>query len=1005
MNPVTITAPEGQSWTQGVYEVWHLRGGCRIAQGQAEAKSDEMLLWIERQDVQSQEPDKIIAYLEGAAEVYMPRAAAADGTAGQPANSRDTLRDRAWVGRFYTFEPIKVQVGKVAPADAPKSDIYRRAMLAHIGQPEKVRPAQFQPPVGAAPLAPPAAPLPGPIGPEAIPPGAPVAVPTPGQRRIFAQPRSPGVRVQAKSFPSADGREQIVVVDSGVNIVITGLDQLGTVEIATDRLVLWTTSLDQLDLSGQGGQRQDTPLELYLEGNIVFRQGERVVYAKSMYYNVAAERGTVLQAEMLTPAPGYRGLVRLKADVIEQLNRQQFVAGGAAVTTSRLGVPRYWFQSERIEIEDVQRPLVNPFNGQVQIDPQSGNVAIDHQVLATSRNNFVYFGGAPVFYWPTIATDLTEPGIYLQNIRLKNDSIFGTAIYADWDLYQLLGMRDHIQGTTWELSTDYLSERGFALGTDFDYDRVDAFGFPAPARGTVDAWGIYDTGLDTLGRDRNGITFPDPWRGRLLWRHQQEFASGMKFNGELGLISDKNFLEQYFETEWDQLKDQTTGLQLTQPIGNLSWSIEADARLNDFFTQTEWLPRADLFWLGQPLGGFVFHSHSHVGYAKIRTAEPSPDPADPSVPLDWETDSGGVPYAEREGIRAGTRNEIDYPIDVGPFKFVPYALGDVTTWGEDVDGDSYTRFYGQAGLRGSIPWWSVDPTVRSELWNLNGMAHKVVLDADIFYADASRNLGDLPLYDPVDDDSQEAFRRRFFIPDGTFFGVPAGTFARFDERFYAVRTGMQGAVVPGSIEIAEDLMMAKLGLKQRWQTKRGPAGAERIIDWITLDVEGSLFGDAGRDNFGAVLGQLQYDFTWHIGDRVTLISDGYTDFFDEALRTIQAGIILGRPEQGDFYLGFRSIEGPISANVLTAAFNYRLSEKWIASLGTSVDFSSTGNIGQRVAITRVGESFLATLGFNVDSGRENVGVTFLLEPRFLGHSRRARLGGVYIPPAGVRGLE
>ena len=44
-----------------------------------------------------------------------------------------------------------------------------------------------------------------------------------------------------------------------------------------------------------------TPLEIYMEGNIVFRQGERVIYADRMYYNVPNETGTILNAEMLTP--------------------------------------------------------------------------------------------------------------------------------------------------------------------------------------------------------------------------------------------------------------------------------------------------------------------------------------------------------------------------------------------------------------------------------------------------------------------------------------------------------------------------------------------------------------------------------------------------------------------------------------------------------------------------------------------------------------------------------
>src|SRR5690606_33371176 len=130
------------------------------------------------------------------------------------------------------------------------------------------------------------------------------------------------------------------------------------------------------------------PLEFYMEGNIVFRQGDRVIYADRMYYNVAQEYGVVLNAEVLTPVPEYQGLLRLKADVLQQLDRQHFQAFGAAITSSRMGVPRYWLQSQQVTFADNQRTLIDPFTGEPAIDPATGQPAIEHDMLATSRNNF-----------------------------------------------------------------------------------------------------------------------------------------------------------------------------------------------------------------------------------------------------------------------------------------------------------------------------------------------------------------------------------------------------------------------------------------------------------------------------------------------------------------------------------------------------------------------------------------------------------------------------------------
>ncbi len=153
-----------------------------------------------------------------------------------------------------------------------------------------------------------------------------------------------------------------------------------------------------------------------MEGNIAFRQGDRLIYADRMYYNATYEYGVVLAAEVFTPVPDYQGIVRLKADVLQQMNRQFFQAYGAAITTSQMGVPKYWFQAEQIGFQDTQVPRINALTGQLELDPRTNEAAVDHSMLATSYNNFLYIGGLPVFYWPAMATDLRKPSYYLERL-------------------------------------------------------------------------------------------------------------------------------------------------------------------------------------------------------------------------------------------------------------------------------------------------------------------------------------------------------------------------------------------------------------------------------------------------------------------------------------------------------------------------------------------------------------------------------------------------------------
>jgi len=978
---IRVTAQRGFRWTEGSYRVWWLSGACRLEQGDFQAEADEAVLWVEEPAVESLSPAKVLCYLEGHVQVDFNRPGPVHQVSHRAAQS---LIDTTWRGRLLTTANVEV----VAAVQVQRPDPLPAVVLRSWP--------------GAAPAAQTAS------AQETLPPSAPGA----SSQRVRILPRGGG-NLQFDTFHNPQRNETIFVVTQGVSVIIEGtvlqnvpnlgtLD-LGRIEFEADNLVAWTSYLPSLNLPGgtpaePGGKLP--PLEFYMEGNIVFRQGKRVIYADRMYYNVPAERGLVLRAEILTPVKNYEGLMRLKADVLQQLDRHNFAAYGAAVTSSRIGYPRYWVQSEQVTLRDEQRPVTDPFTGIPQVDPVTGEVEVDHALLATSRANFLYLGGVPVFGWPFLATDLRKPTFFIDNLRLKNDSVFGTQVLVDLDAYQLFGIRQPWEGTDWTISTDVLSERGPALGTRFQYERLPLFPQSSPATGLFDAWGIFDGGLDNLGFDRRALVPEEDFRGRILWRHRQQLPYDLQLTGELGLISDRNFLEQYFESEWDQAKDQVTGVELKQLRGHHAWSVAADVRLNDFFTQTEWLPRLDHFLYGTALLGerLTWNAHTSVGYAHLRPAVPPKNPIDAAKfdPLAWEVD--------REGLRAVTRQELSWPLQLGPVKVVPYMLGEVGFWGETLDGNERTRLYGQTGIRAAVPISRIDPSVSSPLWNLNGLAHKITLEADVFYADANQDVTEFPLYDPLDDDAIEFFRRRFFFD--TFGGLPGGDVPmKFDERFFAVRNNLGGWVTSPSMEIAEDLVAGRVAVRQRWQTKRGLAGRERIIDWIIFDVEGTIFPDPNRDNFGEPVGLLHYDFRWHVGDRVALLSDGFADTFADGLRTVSAGTLWSRPGVGQLYIGYRSIEGPISSNIVSGSVAYRMSEKWILTAGTTFDFGPTGNIGQTFALTRIGESALVRLGLNIDNSRNNVGVVFGIEPRFLPRSRLGYIGGVHIPPAGAEGLE
>ena len=985
---ITIHATQAARWTEGSYDVWHLTGGVRIEQGATRAAAHEAVVWIEQDPGPAPPADDAdgapVPPLRGllvrmAGDVRVESGDMAGGS---------TIRGPQWTGRFWTHRDPTLAFGSIVPA-AGAPAVYQRPsdrvvetvpVDAGAGDVTLAQYSEF-----GAPAPPQVAAVPG--------------------RRLRAFPRS-SVPLAIRWFPSPAGGEWVAVITSGVNLVVDGVDPAGPLDISADRLVIWTRGGGQPDLEGTAAQAANVPLELYMEGNVVFRQGQRVVEAVSMFYDVPRSSGVITGATVLTPVDNYSGLVRLRADVLRQVDRSRFVAGRTGLTSSRLGVPTWEFRSREMEFTDEQVPLAGP-DGRPAADPLSGEPALEHRQFIVSRGNTVTLGGVPVLWWPVLATDARKPTFYVNNVQLRNDRVMGTQVLTSFDLFQIFGWRQPPDGVDWDLNLDYLSYRGLGFGTALLYNRPDFLNLGTPANGVLDAWFINDHGIDNLGLYRRDFTYPNDFRGRSFWRHRQDLGGGWQARGAAGWISDMNFLEEYYEAEWEEGYEQRTWLDLRRPVDNRELRLLTSVRVDPFFTQSEWWPRLDHYTMGQPLLRDALSWYEHSGVSYVRQALPQTPTTGQGLDY-WTT----LPYeADVIGERLATRHEIDLPFQAGPVKLVPYALGELAHWGQDLSQSPLDRAYGQVGIRTSLPLWTADNSVESQLWNVHGIAHKVVFEAEYAYADSTQDMNQLPLYDQIDDDTINQYRRNIPywdygaipgqttpLPPGVVFG-PDG---KYDPRSYAVRRGL-ASWVTGPTEIANDLSVFRLAARQRWQTKRGPAGNRRIIDWITLDIDGEVFPVTDQ-NFGQPLGLWQYDFRWHVGDRTTVLSSADVDFFTGGQQLYTVGALLNRTPRGSFYIGFNEFGGPIQASVLTGSYTYRMSPKWASSFGTALNLRGL-NIGQNFQLVRIGESFLMTFGFNVDYSRNNVGVTFNLEPRFLSRTQFASRTGLDVPMAGAYGLE
>ena len=175
---------------------------------------------------------------------------------------------------------------------------------------------------------------------------------------------------------------------------------------------------------------------------------------------------------------------------------------------------------------------------------------------------------------------------------------------------------------------------------------------------------------------------------------------------------------------------------------------------------------------------------------------------------------------------------------------------------------------------------------------------------------------------------------------------------------------------------------------------------------MTLDATSTFFPDSARDNFSTPWGQTMYNYQWYLGDRTSIVSQGWFEFFKlvgstplaypfssdprvqmtgynpNGLNIITSGVSISRPPRSNIFLGYTIIDsGPIKTSALNASISYWLSPKWYGTLSESYDFGDGVNLGTMFSFTRIGADYLTTFGFTWDPQRNQFQLGLQLTPR------------------------
>jgi len=867
--------------------------------------------------------------------------------------------------------------------------------------PPGVFPAPTSPdiyPVPAVPLVPPPAPVaPAVPAPQAAGPPPAKTTPPPGNappRQIMLRPRY-SREIQWET--NLVNGENETVINTGIILTITNVDDKnGILDVEADRLVLWTRGNTTQEMvnnmrSPQGQQVRD--VQFYLAGNVEIRsrQGkdERVLRASEVYYDVSRSVAVALTADLEVKQPLLSDPLHVKAQELDQLNAKVSHVIHAEVFSSKLpsdpGVKVVVADGDLEEKEVLKKSI---FGRQV-ISRATGEPEKVTQDIFTGRNAVIDLEIAsdfyvPIFYWPWLRVDVRDPLGPLQSIGFNYNRIFGFEFLTTFDVFDLLGV-DRQPGTRWRMNVDYLTARGPALGMQYDATSKELWGIPGVYTTSINAYGIDDTGLDILGYNRGQmllVTPTDdrfishtPYRGRFSTLfNAQDLPDGFTVQARTYAISDRNFMEQYFPNEYYNGPEEETSIYVKQQEGIWAWTALAQTRIQYWMTETDYLPKVDGYVIGEKFFGlFTYNVRGDATFAQLQPADIPP----PTTPTTRYIETGRVDLMQ----------EISLPFTLGPFKVVPYATLDLAAYTEDLADQERGRVYGGVGVRASIPFSRLYPDIQSELFNVDGIYHKIVVSGNFYAAHSDTSFLLLPELDRLNDmNSDRALRDIhpwdvYFYPNGTFIANSP----IYDTQRYAIRM-----LLDNSIDTLDSIEVLQFDIRQRWQTKRGYSGQEHVIDWMTLDLGAALFPVSERDDFGHTLGFLTYDYAWNIGDRTAIFSSGLFEPFENGARAFNMGVSINRPDRTNFTFSYRQID-PVDSKAVIASATYAFSAKYAATATTLYDFGNK-NVLLAATVSRIGTDLQLNVGINYSTLVNTFGFQVEIIPNVVPANQRGAPG-------------
>ena len=692
---------------------------------------------------------------------------------------------------------------------------------------------------------------------------------------------------------------------------------------------------------------------IYLAGDVVMTEGLRSIRADQIYYDFEGKRALAVNAVMRTFDVSEGIPIYVKAARLKQLAEQKFSAENVTLTSSEFYLPQISLNVSEVNITDT-----------TSADQQKGAVT-KSSYDAQMQDVRLKWYDTTIFRWPFMRSNMQRPDIPLKSAHAGYDSTWGAMLETRWYLSRLLGLRESV-GTESTFALDYYGKHGIGSGVEIEYEREDYFG-------RLLGYVIDDSGEDRLGRDqsRRDIEPPRDLRGRFSWQHRQFLPNNWQLTTEVGYVSDKNFLESFYRSEFNLDKEQETLVHLKRIEDNWGLAFLGKWRINDFADQLEELPSAEFHWTGQSFldDRMTFYSDTLLGRFRQRLASDSTS----TISEDFFT-------------FGSTRNEIDMPMAIGRTKVVPFVAGtagyeDGEGFRTDIDGTTEERedsvFLGEAGVRVTPqPYWQVFPDVKSRLWDLNQLRHIVA-----------------PYLTTVG------------------FAESDSTAEQRDAVNVGISQRLQTRRGTGAQERTVDWM--RLDTDITWVDDSGDtsAGPDRFI-WNKPFIP--LFNRYSRDVpqqdrrasdiFGPRRNSFCADYIWRMSDTFAVLSDMNFDMQSSVVQQFNVGVSHLRWPNLSYYIGSRYLRrfenglGEEGSNAFVFAVTYVLDPRYTIVFSQQFDFDYGANVRSDITLIRRYHRVYWGITYSADESLDQHAIVFSLWPEgvpdmAIGPRRYMGLGG------------